>query len=182
MPALRHRARCEASHQVGLTIALHIYKAMRMSLLGVNMDFRPASVLNRIASKWTICWFVFFLSASMFAYRALWRAFAGFGDYAYLYLSSRAWLKGLNPYSLNNSLAAMPPDLPAALLPGSGLPYPPAIFPLYLPFASFDWTTSRIVFLGVSAAAYLLPVSLSSLQWERGGLDKCGSTFSALLF
>jgi Glycosyltransferase family 87 len=118
------------------------------------IDSRFQSFLNRIASRWSICLLVFFLSVLVFAYRALGRAVAGFGDYAYFYLSSRAWLEGLSPYSLKNLLGVIPPDFPPALLPEIGIAYPPAIFPFFLPFAAVDWTASRIAFLAASTAAY----------------------------
>src|SRR5262245_6273730 len=98
--------------------------------------------LQRSTNRWTICLLVFCLCILIFAHQGLGRAFvftdyAGFSDHAYNYLAARAWIRGLNPYSLDNAVATIPADFPSpsrrGFLQYMGTPYPPAIFPLYAP-------------------------------------------------
>src|SRR5262245_33288298 len=107
--------------------------------------------LHRSANRWTICLLVFSVCFLIFAWRGFGRAagfsdYAGFNDYGHIYLAARAWLRGFNPYSLNDALATMPPDFPPLVGRRNLLPQlnPPAIFPLYVPFVVFDWGISTM--------------------------------------
>lgn len=76
--------------------------------------------------------------------RSLYRAY----DFSWNYLGTKAWLAGLNPYILENSLAMRGSDYAGfPELRGYATPYFPAVFPLTAPFATFAWPTASMLFL-----------------------------------
>jgi hypothetical protein len=103
----------------------------------------------------------------LFLTRGLYRAIGRSSDYAWNYLSTRAWLHGTNPYDLQMALAQRPADFPAShVLEGIVTPYPPAVFPLTAPFAAMAWTSSTGAFVAVSAILWLLALRSLGQQFQ----------------
>lgn len=113
--------------------------------------------------------------------------FAGasnFNDFISPYTQTRAWMKGLDPYSPANLVALWPRNaeqfsfLKKDLADGSlvlkrGIPtaYPPTSFVLLAPVAWLSWPVARHVWLAISLMAFGLTVlSLAQLigfQWQE---------------
>lgn len=88
------------------------------------------------------------LSFCFFVLRAPLRALHGGSDFAWNYLATRAWLDGINPYTVENALAQRGSGFPAEQdLGGIGSAYFPAVFPVTTPFSWMDWQNATVVFL-----------------------------------
>jgi len=113
--------------------------------------------------------------------------FAGasnFNDFISPYIQTRAWMKGVDPYSPANLVALWPRDseqfsfLKKDLADGSlvlkrGIPtaYPPTSFVLLAPVAWLPWHVAHQVWLAISLMAFGLTalslVSLIGFQWQE---------------
>jgi Glycosyltransferase family 87 len=107
-----------------------------------------------------------------------------FNDFMSPYVQTRAWMKGMDPYSPQNLVALWPPDaerfffLQRDLADGSlvakrGIPtaYPPTCFVLLLPIAWLPWHVAHHLWLAISLMAFGLTVlsllSLKDYQWQE---------------
>ena len=107
-----------------------------------------------------------------------------FNDFISPYIQTRAWMKGMDPYSPWNLVALWPREaeqftfLRTDLADGSlvlkrGIPtaYPPTSFVLLAPVAWLPWKVAHPVWLGISLLGFGLTVwaliSLMDFQWQE---------------
>lgn len=129
-----------------------------------------------MAALWVVALVVFMSGWAVFLYRGLLPGslFAA-DDFRVIYISSRAWLYGLNPYDadrLDSTWAVA--DGPAQYRPSArgsqDLLYPPPTFVVVSPVAALDWPQARGIWAQVNLAAIgvtiISIVSLLGVRWR----------------
>ena len=118
-----------------------------------------------------------------------------FNDYVSPYVQTRAWMRGQDPYSLQNLVRFWPPDadhpefLTRELADGSlafkrGIPtaYPLSAFALNAPFACLPWHVARKVWLLVLLLSFVVTVaSVASAAKLRPGSRQSVFFFALVL-
>ncbi len=135
---------------------------------------------------WALVLVLLFLASAEFVLRGPIRfaRASNFNDFISPYIQTRAWIKGVDPYSPRNLVALWPPDaerplfLKRDLADGSlvlkrGIPtaYPPTCFVLLVPIVWLPWHVAHHVWLGISLMAFGLTVlslvSLIDFHWQE---------------
>lgn len=126
-------------------------------------------LLRDIFSRHHFAVLLLILAGTLFAYRGVIRGLSQAGDFSWNYLSTRAWMAGLNPYEYENALLMRGQGYSGWQDLGQmGTPYFPAVFPISAPFALLDWGAAVAAFLAMIVSLIALLAIRADQAFLRG--------------